>query len=353
MGRSLSCRYLDLVMLVYTALALIEAIPAGARTWHVPAECPTIHAGLDSASYGDTVLVAPGTYLKTEDPETWMHARSGVCLTSEGGPEVTIIEFCNSTPGIGFSNCEGARVSGFTVRFGSGPDCEHPAAPTEGIYFSNCTDAIVEDCVIENIDYGISVWGRSEEWWKPAVRNSIIRNCGTGILCVDTIDPGRPFFQGNIITQCGWGVWVEDGSPNFDGNEISYCTYKGMLYNGYCGGNCVRNTIAHNEGYGVYVYGDPPLAVPDFNGGWELQYANDFYDNGGYDLRYDHSAGQAFLLAPYNWWGGDCPDFSSKVHGEVIYDPWTNSNHTKVLNDDDCPGATEPSTWGSIKGMFE
>ena len=100
-----------------------------ARTWHVPSECPTIHAGLDSASSGDSVLVAPGTYLKTDDPETWVHPGPGVRLVSEGGPDVTIIEFCSSSIGILLNQCEGARVCGFTVRFGSGPGCWNPPAP--------------------------------------------------------------------------------------------------------------------------------------------------------------------------------------------------------------------------------
>lgn len=53
---------------------------AHAVTWHVPSECSTITAGLDSAVAGDTVLVACGTYL-VHYPDL----KSGVTLISETG----------------------------------------------------------------------------------------------------------------------------------------------------------------------------------------------------------------------------------------------------------------------------
>lgn len=322
-----------------------------ARTWHVPSECPTIHAGLDSASYGDTVLVAPGTYLKTDDPETMIHPGPGVRLVSEGGPEATIIEFCNSSIGILLNQCEGARVCGFTIRFGSGPDCWFPPGPTEGVRCRDCTDVVVENCIMEDVSYGICVMGRSSQWWKPVFRNNVIRNCGPGIGVFDGIDAGRPYFQGNMITSCNCGAEIRNSSPMFDGNTITYCREYGMYYMYHCGGSCTNNVIAHN-GMGVAIYADPPLAAPDFNGGWEPQHANDFFDNGGIDISYTHSSGQGFVMALYNYWGSRCPDSTAIFQGTVIFTPWVDSTHQQVLNHSDCPNATEPTTWGAIKAMF-
>ena len=323
----------------------------GARTWHVPSECPTIHAGLDSASYGDTVLVAPGTYLKTDDPETWIHPGPGVCLKSEEGPEVTIIELCSTTLGIDLTGCEGAVVSGFTVRFGSGPGCS-PPGPTKGINLFECTDVVVESCVVENVGVGIKVSGLSQSWDKPVIRDNTIRHCSYGVLCWDVWHPGRPRFSGNVITDCGHGVDVENSSPYFDSCEIAHNTWFGMGYHGRCGGNVRSSVIAHNGGSGVEISTDPSGATPGFNGSWLPEEANDFYDNGAWDIWYAHSGDWDLVMAIYNYWGSDCPDFASKIHGRVNYNPWMDSTHTEVFVDEDCQEATEPTTWGSIKSLF-
>jgi hypothetical protein len=327
------------------------AWPVQAVTWHVPSECPTIHAGLDSAFYGDTVLVAPGIYLKTDEPETTIRPGPGVLLVSESGPEATIIEFCNCSTGIVLSDCEGARVSGFTVRFGSGPDCLHPPTTTKGFHCYHCTDVIVEECITQGVDYAILVEGSSSEWWKPVIRNNIILGTGLGIACHDVLEPGRPLIEGNTISGCSRGGEFYSSSPIIDANRITDCGQWGLYFSGNCTGNCTRNTLAYNSG-GVYIYADPPLGAPGFNGSWEPLLANDFYGNTGYDIFYEHTEGTGGVMAIYNYWGSRCPDFASKFYGEITYSPWVDSTHTELIYTADCPGATESTTWGAIKAMF-
>jgi hypothetical protein len=155
-----------------------------------------------------------------------------------------------------------------------------------------------------------------------------------------------------LITECNYGAVFDYSCPMLYGNEITYCRFYGLHYIGHCGGNCARNRIAHNDGIGVRVYADPPLAAPDFNGGKVCWAANDFFDNGGPHISYAHTAGQAFLVAQYNYWGSDCPDSSEIFEGEVIYSPWVDSTHTQILNEDLCEGSAEPTSWGRIKMMF-
>jgi hypothetical protein len=288
MGFGLSCKHAGFLLLGWCLASIVTPTQTPARTWHVPSECLTIKAGLDSASYGDTVLVAPGTYLKTDDPETRISPGPGVALVSEQGPEATIIEFCNSSTGIGLSDCEGARVSGFTVRFVPREGCGFPGGWLYGINCARCTDVIVEDCVIEDVGYGIRVNWESQEWCKPLFRNITIRNCTKGVSCQDVLEPSRPLFEGVSISHCDVGVEVWNSEPNFESCEITYCNDYGMVYIGHCGGDCDKCVIARNENCGVYISSDPPLAAPGFNGSWLPENANDFYDNGSYDIWYEH-----------------------------------------------------------------
>jgi hypothetical protein len=223
---------------------------------------------------------------------------------------------------------------------------------TYGIVCHNCTDVVVENCVIEDLDHGIEVSGESLESWKPVFRGNTISGCSYGISCSFVSQPGKPFFDGNTIVGCGWGVEVLYAHPNFESCEILHSIERGMMYSGHCGGNVNKCVIAHTGGNGVTIYSDPPLASPAFNGSWLPENANDFYDNSGWDLWYEHTSEQGLVMAPYNYWGIDCPDFATRIHGGVIYRPWMDSTHTQVFTESDCPGATEPSSWGGIKALF-
>jgi hypothetical protein len=344
--------------LVGYVLVILMATGVSARTWYVEPDSTgsscVIHAALDSASYGDTVLVGPGTYIETDDPETCIRLKAGVALVGAQGAEATKIEYCGTPVGMQLAQCEGSRVSGFTVQFVARPGCGGPGTTSAcGIKVWNCTDVVVEDCIIDATPYhGIWVEGASSEWWKPVIRNNVVRNCTYGILCTEVYDPGRPYFVGNTITDCRTGVDVWDSEPNFDYCEITHCSVAGMSYVGHCGGNVKRSVIAHNEQYGVCVWVDPPIASPTFNGSWLPELANDIYDNGSWDIFYDHTGPDAPLMAIYNCWRAECPDFPTRVYGNVMYSPWMDSTHTRMIYTVDCQTSAEPSTWGSIKAMF-
>jgi hypothetical protein len=334
------------------ALVLLFVLPVQAATWHVPSECPTIHAALDSASSGDTVLVGPGLYPVTADRESWIRVPAGVCLTSESGPEVTIVELCGDTYDcITISSAEGVRVSGLTMRMGSGPRCRIPQ--NCGVSCDLSTDVVVENCIMEDLDRGIYVVGRSSEWWWPLFRDNIIRRCKYGILCEEVYDPGRPYFLRNTVTQSTWaGAMVWNSSPMFDSNQFTGGLF-GMYYEGACCASCWSNKICDNTADGVVIYPNPELAAPDFIGGLLPCEANDFSGNGGYAIYNGYYHPTTRVFAEFNYWGSRCPDSTVLFYGPVDFSPWVDSTHTEILNADDCPDATRPATWGSIKALFK
>ncbi len=335
-----------------------------ARTWYVlpdsSGDAPTIAAATDSATSGDTVLVAPGTYVVTYAFSDLIHPGPGVCLTSQGGPDVTVIEGCHPAYCIGLYGCDGARISGFTVRNSQEPECVYEVMWEEGISIYNCLDVIVEDCVIEGpFIYGIVVSGQVTAPDRPVIRNNHVSHCGYGLVCEGYYGPSlTPLFEGNVVTECGIGAYIMSSAPRFDRNSFTYCRIWGMQFEDICGGNCTRNLIAYNGDIGEYddggiwfgsnTYGNGPV----FNESGDPEMANDIYGNIPLDVCAVTNIGLNELWVHCNYWGSRCPNFAGKCKGHVYYAPWVDSTHTRLLCFTDCPEATEPTTWGAIKAMY-
>jgi hypothetical protein len=68
---------------------------AQAALLRVPSQYPSIQSAIDSAAFGDTVLVAPGTYTNCDEgpcTESVVEVIEGLTLLSEGGRDVTRLE---------------------------------------------------------------------------------------------------------------------------------------------------------------------------------------------------------------------------------------------------------------------
>jgi len=100
-------------------LAGFIPLPARSATIRVPADAPTIQAGIDAAAAGDSVLVAPGTYTGLGNKNLDFNGKD-IVLTSESGAANTIIDCQYNGRGFIFHSGEtsSAIVEGVTVRHG-------------------------------------------------------------------------------------------------------------------------------------------------------------------------------------------------------------------------------------------
>ncbi|MCF8068359.1 MAG: carboxypeptidase regulatory-like domain-containing protein [Desulfobacterales bacterium] len=121
-----------------TILNVAEVIPL-----NVPSDFATVQSAIDSASDGDWVLVADGTYTGTGNKNIDFLGKK-ITVRSENGPENCIIDCESDGRGFIFQNSEWSNsvVSGFTIINGyadkGGGICCQTSSPT------------IENCIITN-----------------------------------------------------------------------------------------------------------------------------------------------------------------------------------------------------------
>jgi len=124
---------------------LLWVFPVTAATIHVPADQPTIQAGIDATAMGDTVLVAPGTYTGPGNRDLDFHGRD-IVVRSPGDPYSAVID-CEQA-GRGFylhsGETNAARIEGLTIQNGRAP---FPDAIGSGILCAG-SSPVIDNCHI-------------------------------------------------------------------------------------------------------------------------------------------------------------------------------------------------------------
>jgi hypothetical protein len=192
---------------------LIPATVARAAVIRVPADQPTIQAGIDVALPGDTVLVANGTYTGPGNREIGLLGKA-ITVRSEHGPELCIIDCQGAGRGfICWGDPAGASIEGFTVRNGVG---------NGGALYCRNSSLTITDSIIT---------GNHGAW-------------GGGLYLQDF----HGTVSGNVI----------QGNTAGSGGGI-HCRFD--LEGAAITGNLIQNNTANGTGGGIAFYSSDPAAV--------------------------------------------------------------------------------------------
>src|ERR1700730_12621484 len=134
-GSSRSSIFMFLCLVLFS----FGAISAPASTIHVPGDQPTIQAGINAASNGDTVLVSPGTYFENID-----FMGKAITVTSSGGPAVTTIDGGQKGIVVNFANNEtrASVINGFTITDDGPPLPTQVTFNADGIFVGGANPTI-------------------------------------------------------------------------------------------------------------------------------------------------------------------------------------------------------------------
>ena len=237
----------------------------------MPGDYPTIQEGLNAASSGDTVLVAPGTY--TENI-VWPLV-DGIRLFSELGADTTVVDGSSAGSVVYFSGMAvidtTTVIRGLTIQNGSGVEYGG------GINLVNSSPKI-EDNIVENNSATRGGGGIScTDFSSPLIVGNTIRNdsaSGTGMSYGGGIYSlhSRPTIAGNQITgnsaYAGGGISCWECNPTISNNTIRNNSASDVGGGIYCGfshptitGNVISNNSAESGAGGISCgYSHPTIA---------------------------------------------------------------------------------------------
>lgn len=227
-------------------LVLLTALPTAAATIHVPADAPTIQAGIVAAQPGDLVLVAPGVYTGVGN-RAISYGGKAIEVRSEAGAPQTIVDLGGTFRGFSFVSGEDrdAILDGFTIRsggtmFAGGIDCRSSSPSIRNCILElnevlgdggavECrfgAAPMFEDCRFVRNTAGSGGAVASLAGSAPEFERCIFEDNEAPFGGAIEVDSGLPYFHdclfnGNAATESGGAVLsFHSAAPVFDDTRL-------------------------------------------------------------------------------------------------------------------------------------
>ena len=237
------------VRLWWSGALMLAFCSAGfAATIHVPADKPTIQAGIDAAADGDTVLVAKGTYKENIDFQG-----KAITVISADGPAATIIQGDLTHPVVFFHNNETRKsvINGFTIKDGGFPGFGYTGGG--GVAALDAYPSILNNIITDNQCHGVD-----SESAGPLVQGNTIANTtaspngycsfnGSALLLGGGVSQSPPVVIGNVIANNTQGNSYDGGAFllwDAEGSVIESNIIYGNATTGEGGALASYNTVA-------------------------------------------------------------------------------------------------------------
>ncbi len=355
-----------LACLLVSSLAIASS--ASARTWYINAagsgDAPTIQAGIDSASAGDTVWVSTGTYYEHDiqmKSGVFMRASSSnpenCVIDAQGQGRVMIFDGVDDTAKVQYMTFKGGHASG------SGSD-----GCGGGVFLTNGSAPMIRLCnYIQNIADNLGGAICCEDSSAPEFQNGVVRENqaaagGGGIAITSNAYPRvfRLLCTGNRTDGNGAAAHCSDNAEP----EFHFCHF----FNGIAAGNggglyCETgstpslffcNLVFNFDGEGAYS--DDDFSIPYI-------YCTDIFGNEGGDwvgrIADQDSTSGNFSLDPLF-----CDTTVVSANASMAVEscsPCLSGSHPYyncgaqigyVSSGCECGEATRPATWGTIKSLY-
>jgi len=216
-------------------VSCILAATMQAQILHVPAEYTTIQAAVDAAGYGDTILVATGTYLENvmiQGNEKTITLASNFLLSGDTNDIInTVIDAGqpinpNHSMGVLIKNQDSTlntKLIGFSIINGGG----YYQTYGGGVYAWRATPVIeynqIQNCYVTGFGShggGIHVGNDLGETNTTYIRENVIKNC--------TVN--------STVWSAGGGISINSGKTVAENNQISHNLLTGEVASTYSGG---------------------------------------------------------------------------------------------------------------------